>query len=484
MSRSSKNHSKMHCDNDRRSTSPCLRVPVSPGLFLITVAVFMFLPQLARAATIEFLTGAKVECKVLSKDDKQVVVEAEIGGKTVKKTYPLTSIHVVTINDKRYVINEKSDKAEKPEKPEAGESPSKSKPPTKKPGGKANADDSDDDSAVRRTKAEIDELINKVGRQPPDWFDATPLNYPSGLDLTWPQKPPGGWDSQKNVGQFIWDIINPNPGKWREGVKFMHHMLTLHTEDLDRRQRAMNSLAGMYYSLHEDWARAAFWWRQAGVEKGSGNANQIVHLAECYWRLGNKQMALDLLGKIKSFPAAAVKLYADMGDMTKAVQIADVYGKTPDSGAEFTYMFVADGYRKMGKTKEALVYYQKVVDMPAAGKNQGRIEKTQQRAKDSVEAIKLFELSDVSRVKDGTYQASSLGYEDQVQVSVTVAQGKITACKVTQHREKQFYSSLTDTPAKIIAKQGVKGVDTTSSATITSQAIISATAKALGSGAK
>jgi uncharacterized protein with FMN-binding domain len=43
---------------------------------------------------------------------------------------------------------------------------------------------------------------------------------------------------------------------------------------------------------------------------------------------------------------------------------------------------------------------------------------------------------------------------------------------------------MTDTPGKIIAKQGVKGVDATSSATITSEAIIYAAAKALASGAK
>ena len=44
--------------------------------------------------------------------------------------------------------------------------------------------------------------------------------------------------------------------------------------------------------------------------------------------------------------------------------------------------------------------------------------------------------------------------------------------------------SAADTPAKIIAKQGVKGVDATSNATITSEAIINGTAKALASGAK
>ena len=60
----------------------------------------------------------------------------------------------------------------------------------------------------------------------------------------------------------------------------------------------------------------------------------------------------------------------------------------------------------------------------------------------------------------------------------------MTSVKVTNHKEKQYYNSINDTPAQIIAKQGVKGVDTTTHATITSVAIINATAKALASGAK
>jgi uncharacterized protein with FMN-binding domain len=56
--------------------------------------------------------------------------------------------------------------------------------------------------------------------------------------------------------------------------------------------------------------------------------------------------------------------------------------------------------------------------------------------------------------------------------------------RVTSHREKQFYSSLTDTPQKILKKQSVKGVDATSGATITSEAIINATAKAIAGGMK
>jgi uncharacterized protein with FMN-binding domain len=65
-----------------------------------------------------------------------------------------------------------------------------------------------------------------------------------------------------------------------------------------------------------------------------------------------------------------------------------------------------------------------------------------------------------------------------------VQAGRIEEVTVTKHKEKQFYASITETPAAIILKQSVKGVDATSRATITSEAIITATAKALQAGAK
>ena len=57
--------------------------------------------------------------------------------------------------------------------------------------------------------------------------------------------------------------------------------------------------------------------------------------------------------------------------------------------------------------------------------------------------------------------------------------GRIDSVKVTEHKEKQYYGAMIDTPVKIVQRQGVKGVDTTTSATITSEAIVNATAKAL-----
>jgi uncharacterized protein with FMN-binding domain len=110
------------------------------------------------------------------------------------------------------------------------------------------------------------------------------------------------------------------------------------------------------------------------------------------------------------------------------------------------------------------------------------LERNKKRAQANLEAIRLFDALDVKKVRDGTYRASSIGYEAPIEIEVTVRAGRITDLRVTSHHEKQYYSALTDTPRRIIAKQSVKGVDATSSATITSEAIINATAKALAGG--
>ena len=236
----------------------------------------------------------------------------------------------------------------------------------------------------------------------------------------------------------------------------------------------------MYYRLLQDHARAAYWWRQAGVEKSDGAGNS-VQLAECYWKLGNKQMAVDLLGRIKT-QYATIKLLADMGETDRALAIAK--SATQGSAPDWAYLYAGDACRVAGRHREALAFYQQVLTVPATGKQQGRIERSHQRARANIEGIKVFELLDLTRVPNGTYRSNSMGYEAQVYVEVVVRSGRIEDVRVTDHREKQYYSSITDTCRKIIAKQGVTGIDATSCATITSEAIINATAKALVEAAK
>ena len=141
-----------------------------------------------------------------------------------------------------------------------------------------------------------------------------------------------------------------------------------------------------------------------------------------------------------------------------------------------------DACRIAGRYKDAIAYYEKVATVPTDDNAHNK--RNHERARASIEAIKLFESSNVKNVADGTYRAESIGYEGPVHVEVAVSNQRIDAVRVVQHKEKQFYAAMTDTPAKIISRQSVQGVDATSSATITSEAILNATAKALAKGAK
>jgi len=406
----------------------------------------MLLSGTAAADTVELLNGAKVVGKVTARDQRSITFNTVVGSRTYTRNYPVERVHAVVIDGNREVLNAKS-----------GADPTPS-------------------AGSERTQAGIEALIDKVGRATPEWWDSVALTYPRTLDLSWPMTPPRNWNNQKNVSQYVWDVINPNPTKWREGVRLMHHLLVVNQDKPEARRRVMNELGRMYHGLLQDYSRAAFWWRQAGVDRGSSASLAGVHLAECYWKLGNKQMALDLLAKIPP-QFAMIKLWADMGETDRAIAMAEA--NTRGAYADIAYIYAGDACRVAGQYQQALQYYQKLLAMPLSGPGWKRVQRNQQRARANVEGIRLFDMLDLSRVPDGTYQASSLGYKGQVHVAVSVAGGRIEQVRVTRHQEKQFYSALTDTPRKIIQKQGIKGVDATSSATITSEAIINATAKAL-----
>ena len=91
---------------------------------------------------------------------------------------------------------------------------------------------------------------------------------------------------------------------------------------------------------------------------------------------------------------------------------------------------------------------------------------------------------DIKRVSDGAYRDSSIGYNGPVEVEVKVSGGRIADVKVVKHEEKQYYSSITDTCSQMILKNGAKGVDATSGATITSEAILNAGLKAVAKAQK
>jgi uncharacterized protein with FMN-binding domain len=410
---------------------------------------------------VELLSGSKVHGKVLAirKEAREFDFEASIGGRSFTRTYPYSKVEAVTIGGRRYVLNAKA----------AGASGSHSPGhATGEPGG----------SSSHPTRAEIEQLIERVGGSPPDWYDATPLQYPQTLDLSWPLKPQGkNWQAHKYVFHYLWSNVYPNPGRWKSGAKLIHHILGRHRHDPALLARDMRELGHMYFRLFQDYPRAAFWYRGSRVEKGTPAS---VHLAECYWRLGSKEMALETL-KSRTVPLDAIKLYSDMGETDRALQLVELYVRAGQPMQ--ACLLGGDACRSAGRPEEAIGYYQKVLQSKAA-RNAEYLRRFHARARESMEAVRLMSQADPNRVPAGEYTATTTGYAGLLEVKVSVAAGRIESVQVTKHKEKQFYSALQDIPRQIVAKQSTQGIDAVSGATVTSQAIVNGAAKALAGGAQ
>ena len=173
-----------------------------------------------------------------------------------------------------------------------------------------------------------------------------------------------------------------------------------------------------------------------------------------------------------------IKLYGTMGETDTAIKLA---GRFRGNQAMYANLLAGDACRLAGRSAEAIAFYNKVT---AAKGDKGHAKQNKTRARESIAALQLAQKAVVARVADGTYRDQTTGYAGALEVTVTVKNKRITGLRVSRHREKQFYSSIEDTTKQILAKQSVKGIDATSRATITSQAIVNAAAKALAKGAK
>ena len=335
-----------------------------------------------------------------------------------------------------------------------------------------------------RTKAEVQALIAEAGATPPEWWDAVSLKYPRTLLLNWPKPKKGEkWTPSKYPGQYIISVINPNPGKWRQGAKLLHHMLSVNRNNPKGLQSTMDRLGHVYANLLGDHARGAYW-RQKAIRAARRTGSwQAIGLADCYWKLGSKDMTVDMLRRMdadRTRNGGVIKLWSDIGELRRALSLADQAGRSYYAWA--AYRAAGDACRAHGQYKKALSYYQKVLGVPATGKRRKEINKTKNRARACMEAIRVFEALDLSTIPSGAYTGSADGYRGPVHVEVGVQDGRIGSVKITQHKEDWFYTSFTSIPEQIIRNQGLKGVDAVTGATMTSEAIINACARALASG--
>lgn len=450
---------------------------------LLAAALLLCCAGSAWSAELVLTNGIRVKGTIAKEDANGF--DVDVGG--AQMHFDRAKVYTVSDQGKVRVITPKAvavppppppAKAEPPATPPPPPAPARNEPPPPVQA-QSTAPPPNAAKAVTRTRAEVEALIKKEGTSKPPWWDQSKLNYPNSLDMTWPLKPNGGWNNQRNVGQYIWDIVNPNPDRWLEGLRLVHHLMQTHANDAELLKRDLRTLGSMYHNLMEDYPRAAWFWRNAGASHEA--------LAECYWKMGCKEMAVELLkqlGNDDTRHGTIIKLWADMGELDTALRLAEA--KAKDGRPEIAYLAAGEACRKAGQFKRALDFFQRVLTVQQ-NNTQTRpndFKQTFERAKASIEAIQVYEMLDLAKVRDGTYSSNSYGYSGQIFVDVTVQRGKITDVKVPRHTERQFYGAIDNTTKQILDKQSVKDIDTFSSATITSEAIVNAAAKALASGMK
>jgi len=409
-------------------------------------------------------------------------------GKLLKRTAQTVKFHVILGNGAKITLDFPADKVKSvtvggkmpvvPVRPKI-KTP---KPPAKKPipiGPKTpRITPPKTTGPVKRSASAINALIRREGKPLPDWWDSVKLNYPRTLDL------PGrnrvkGWKPQINLGAYFFSIVTPHPHRWKPGVKLLHHVVDVRKNDPALQPQAMGMLSNYYLRYFEDYPRAAYWNLQSTERGGGPTLHGVVGLAECYFHMGNKQMATALMTKYglhTRFSAPGAKLWAELGQVDRALKMSMSMARVaPDRG----YLAAGNLFRLTGKYDQARTCYSKAAAYQHP-KGHGKLNR--QRARECLAAVQLCKTLDISRVSDGTHRGTSASYRGPLTVEVKVDGGKITAARVTKHKDDIFFTSITKVPKMIVDKQSVERLDAVSGATVTCEAIVNAATKALSSG--
>jgi uncharacterized protein with FMN-binding domain len=405
------------------------------------------------------------------------------------------------------------------------------------------------EARAEKSKEEIDTYIKQVGSSTPDWWNSVELSYPETLDLNWPVQerflegrreleerresgfpgdrrgrgfrggrggrgfrgdrrghgfggerggPGFGQDqnSQRMVDQYLFEVVYPNPTRHREGIKLVNHLMIMHKDDKAKVKRSLNVLGQMFYELFDDYARAAFWWQKY---RQMGGSIDSLKMARCYFELGSKEAAEELLSQIDSSYARnnkdIVKLWAKIGEVDKALNMIESnfdvssswMGRFERRGRRGLtqsdkYLLSAEICRGAGRYDDAIAYYDKVLALPDSETRPFDHHETDDKFQADVNlaATKLLKKLDLKRVQDGSYNAVVEAYGGPMTVEVVFKSGNIESVEVTRHWETYSYLIMAlPTARQIVTKQGFEGVDVITGATVTSDAIINAAAKAL-----
>ncbi|MCP4377057.1 MAG: FMN-binding protein [bacterium] len=420
-------------------------------------------------------------CEVAQADKIVLKNNATYNGVLVKKTASTIKFRVIFSNGAEVVLDFPANKIKsitvggdvpqaperpKPKPPQAPQTPKTPKTPSS-------------GNTQRSTKA-IKALIQREGKTLPGWWDSVKLDYPRTLDLAGTKRA-RGWQPRINLGAYFYTLVTPYPARWKPGIKLLAHVVGLRKNDPRRQAETIAMLANYYHHYLEDYPRAAYWYLRNDRPAVQATVHGVAGLAECYLRMGNKKMAAALLAKYgmnERFSSPGVKLLAELGQRDKALKLAmSIARVAPDQG----YLAAGNLHRLGGKYDQAINCYAKAA---ASQTTRGHAKLNKQRARECLEAVKLYKTLDISKVADGTHRGSSASYRGPLNVELKVSGGRITSAKVSRHKDDIFFTSITKIPKLIVTRQSVEGIDAVSGATVTCEAIVNASTKALSSGMK
>ncbi|WP_409308885.1 FMN-binding protein [Pectobacterium sp. B1J-3] len=89
--------------------------------------------------------------------------------------------------------------------------------------------------------------------------------------------------------------------------------------------------------------------------------------------------------------------------------------------------------------------------------------------------------TDAAQYKDGTYTGKGQGKEGEIEVSVSISDGKIANAEVVKHEDTEalMMGVIDNVVPELIEKQDIDKVDSVTGATMSSQGVISAVKQAL-----
>jgi len=290
-------------------------------------------------------------------------------------------------------------------------------------------------AAAANTKPSLDEALANL-KVPPDWFDAVKAEY----DTSKPWK-----DARLEVRRLLSENRN------REAIKLT--VLYLRKGDIGDGHEYP-----MYLYMGGEYAWAVQEYRKRLASYPTGFTHEYLCLAACYRHFGRYADALALLD---------VALQRLPDPPWRIAQEADVHD------------YLGDLHAEMGNIDQATQHYRTAIALyPTSDQPYGRhlLHRRATKVQAKLDLLRM-EAIEPRKLRAGTYTGRSLGYVDDVVVTIQIRDGRIADVKV-QHKEKIDQNATTIIPQRIIAGQSLK-VDGVTGATVTYDAIIDAALQAL-----